>query len=407
MSKILELRNKRVTLWEQTKAFLEQHRGENGLVSADAIEQYNRMSQKVQDLGTEIERLERQAEIDAKMASASSTPVHMNPKAGGMKREPENTSPTGTKAYSDAFWNLVRNRGNIVEVRNSLTVGEDTEGGYLVPDEFERTLVEALEEENIFRKLARTIKTSSGDRKIPVVASKGSANWIDEEGLYPEADDTFGQVTIGAYKVGTMIRVSEELMNDSVFDLQGYITREFARRIGAKEEEAFFTGNGSGKPLGILANSGGADVGVLSDSATAITADELIDLFYSLKSPYRKNAVWMLNDATIKAIRKLKDANGQYLWQPSLVAGTPDTLLGRPVKTSAYMPSIGAGAKSVAFGDFGYYWIADRQGRSFKRLNELYAANGQIGFLGSQRVDGRLILPESIKVLQHKAQASG
>lgn len=405
MSKILELRNKRVTLWEQTKAFLEQHRGENGLVAADAIEQYNRMSQEVQDLGTEIERLERQAEIDAKMASASSNPVHMNPKAGGVKREPENASPTGTKAYSDAFWNLVRNRGNIVEVRNSLNVGADTEGGYLVPDEFERTLIEALEEENIFRKLARTIKTSSGDRKIPVVASKGSANWIDEEGLYPEADDTFGQVTIGAYKVGTMIRVSEELMNDSVFDLQAYITREFARRIGAKEEEAFFTGNGSGKPLGILANSGGADVGITSASATSITADELIDLFYSLKSPYRKNAVWLLNDATIKAIRKLKDANGQYLWQPSLIAGTPDTLLGRPVKTSAYMPSIAAGNKSIAFGDYSYYWIADRQGRSFKRLNELYAANGQIGFLGSQRVDGRLILPEAIKVLQMKGNA--
>lgn len=188
-----------MALWEQTKAFLEQHRGENGLVAADAVEQYNRMSQEVQDLGHEIERLERQAEIDAKLAAATSTPIHGNPKAGGVKAEEKPKRPTGTQAYSDAFWNLIRNRGNIVEVRNSLTVGEDTEGGYLVPDEFERTLVQALEEENIFRQLARTIRTSSGDRKIPVVASKGSANWIDEEGLYPEADDVFGQVTIGAY----------------------------------------------------------------------------------------------------------------------------------------------------------------------------------------------------------------
>ena len=147
----------------------------------------------------------------------------------------------------------------------------------------------------------------------------------------------------------------------------------------------------------------GAETGITAASATAITADELIDLFYSLKSPYRRNAVWVLNDSTIKAIRKLKDSNGQYLWQPSLTAGTPDTILGRPVRTSAYMPAIAASAKTIAFGDFSYYWIADRQGRSFKRLNELYAANGQVGFLASQRVDGKLILSEAIKVLAQKA----
>jgi HK97 family phage major capsid protein len=149
--------------------------------------------------------------------------------------------------------------------------------------------------------------------------------------------------------------------------------------------------------------TGGAQLGVTAGSATAITADEIIDLVYSLKAPYRKNAVFLMNDATVKAIRKLKDGQGQYLWQPSLTAGTPDTLLNRPVYTSAYAPIIEAGAKTIAFGDFGYYWIADRQGRSFKRLNELFATTGQVGFLASQRVDGKLILPEAIKVLQQKA----
>ena len=114
----------------------------------------------------------------------------------------------------------------------------------------------------------------------------------------------------------------------------------------------------------------------------------------------------MLNDATVKQIRKLKDSNGQYLWQPSLVAGTPDTILGRPVKTSAFMPVPAAGAKSIAFGDFKYYWIADRQGRTFKKLSELFAATGQVGFMGTQRVDGKLILPEAIKVLQQKGTSS-
>ena len=144
-----------------------------------------------------------------------------------------------------------------------------------------------------------------------------------------------------------MIKVSEELLNDSVFDLESYIAKEFARRIGAKEEEAFFTGDGSGKPLGVLAATGGAETGVTAASSTAITADELMDLFYSLKSPYRKKAVWVLNDSTIKAVRKLKDSTGQYLWQPSLMAGMPDTLLGRPVKTSAYMPVIARGRRPL------------------------------------------------------------
>jgi HK97 family phage major capsid protein len=131
--------------------------------------------------------------------------------------------------------------------------------------------------------------------------------------------------------------------------------------------------------------------------------DELMDLFYSLKSPYRRNAAFVTNDATVKAIRKLKDNNNQYLWQPSITAGTPDTILNRPVKTSAYVPTIASAAKTIAFGDFGYYWVADRQGRAFKRLNELYAATGQVGFMATQRVDGKLILAEAVKVLQMKA----
>ena len=154
--------------------------------------------------------------------------------------------------------------------------------------------------------------------------------------------------------------MSDELLNDSVFDLPSYISTEFARRIGSKEEEAFFVGDGSGKPTGIFAATGGAQLGVTTAGATAITVDEVIDLFYSLKSPYRKKAVFVMNDSTVKAIRKLKDGQGQYLWQPSLTAGTPDTILNRPVYTSAYVPTIEAGAKTIAFGDFKYYWIADK-----------------------------------------------
>ena len=400
---ILELREKRAKAWEAAKAFLDSHRTDKGVLSAEDDATYSRMEQEITDLGKEISRMERLEALDAQMKEPVNQPLTGKPMSS---RVIERTG-RATDEYRTSFWDMMRSKAPLPSVVNALQEGTDSEGGYLVPDEYERTLVEALEEENVFRQLAKVIRTSSGDRKIPVVATKGTASWIDEEGAYTESDDSFGQVSIGAYKVGTMIKVSEELLNDSVFDLESYIAKEFARRIGAKEEEAFFTGDGSGKPLGILAATGGAETGVTAASSTAVTADELMDLFYSLKSPYRKKAVWVLNDSTIKAVRKLKDSTGQYLWQPSLVAGTPDTLLGRPVKTSAYMPVIAAGAKTIAFGDFSYYWIADRQGRSFKRLNELYAANGQVGFLGSQRVDGKLVLSEAVKVLAQKAGSTG
>ena len=405
MSKILELREKRAKAWDAAKQFLDAKRGADGMLSEEDTATYDKMEQDVMNLGKEIERLERQVAIDAELSKATSTPLTGKPGAKMGKDETEKTGRASDE-YKGSFWNAMRVKAPMPSVLNALQEGTDSEGGYLVPDEFERTLVEALEEENVFRTLAHVIRTSSGDRKIPVVASKGSASWVDEEGAYQESDDAFSQVSIGAYKLGTMIKVSEELLADSVFDLEAYISKEFARRIGAREEESFFNGDGKGKPLGILAAAGGAEVGVTAASATAITADEVIDLFYSLKAPYRKNAVWLLNDATVKQIRKLKDTTGQYLWQPSLVAGTPDTILGRPVKTSAFMPTAAAGAKTIAFGDFKYYWIADRQGRTFKKLSELFAATGQVGFMGTQRVDGKLILPEAIKVLQQKSGSS-
>lgn len=402
MNKILELREKRAKAWDATKAFLDTKRGTDGLISAEDEATYNKMEADVIALGKEIDRLEKQAILDAELNAPMANPLT------GKPANPKLEGKTGraTDEYRKAFWNAMRTRageGLDPTVKNALKIGTDSEGGYLVPDEFERTLVEALEDENIFRRLAKVITTASGDRKIPVVASKGTASWIDEEGTIPESDDSFGQVSIGAYKLGTMIKVSEELLNDSVFELEPYISREFARRIGNKEEEAFFIGDGSGKPNGILAATGGAQLGVTTAGATAITLDEVLDLFYSLKAPYRNKSVFIMNDSTVKAIRKLKDGQGQYLWQPSIQAGTPDTILNRPLFTSSYVPAIAAGAKTIAFGDFSYYWVADRQGRVFKRLNELFAVTGQVGFVATQRVDGKLILPEAIKVLQQKA----
>ena len=396
---IIELREKRAKTWSAMETFLDSHRNEKGVLNMEDDVTYSKMEKDLDDLTNEIKRLERKDMIESELNKPVSNPITAKPMTSD--KEDEKTG-RASNAYKKSFWNVMRNKHSNAQILNALQEGTDSEGGFLVPDEFEHTLIQSLEEENIFRKLAHVITTSTGDRKIPVVASKGSASWVDEEGTINDSDDAFTQVSIGAYKLGTLIKVSNELLNDSVFNLEAYISKEFGRRIGTKEEDAFFNGNGVGKPVGIFNATGGAQTGITTASATEIKADEIIDLFYSLKASYRKNAVWIVNDATIKAIRKLKDANGNYLWQPALTSGTPDTLLGRPVYTSSYVPTIAAGAKTIAFGDFSYYWIADRQGRNFKKLSELYAATDQTGFVATQRVDGKLILPEAIKVLvQH------
>ena len=351
------------------------------------------------DLGHAIEREERAAEIERELnapvrPALTSRPLHA----------PETRQGVASDAYKNAFWAHMRNLDRrSPEVRDALQVGTLSEGGYTVPDEFEHQLIQGLEEENIMRGLVHKITTSSGDRKIPLVTSKGAASWIEEEAAIPESDDAFGQITLGAHKVGCMIRISEELLHDSAFDMAAYIASEFTRRVGAAEEEAILAGTGTHKPTGLLHDTLGAELGVTAASSVAITADELIDLQHSLKSGYRRKGLWIMNDATLKLLRKLKDGQGNFIWQLGLLAGQPDTLLNQKVLVSNYMPLPTAGNKAILYGDFSYYWLADREGRSLQRLNELYAVNDQVGFKITQRVDGRLILREAVKCLQMKA----
>jgi HK97 family phage major capsid protein len=400
---ISDLRTRRAETWEKAKAFLDDRRDtDTGYLSAEDDAQYARMEADIDQLTSEIARLERAQRRDAELARATNQPLTTMPGATG--EESERKTGRATASYERAFWDAMRLNASPMEVRNALSEGVDSEGGYLVPDEFERTLVQALADQNIMRGLAKVIQTTSGDRKIPVVSTHGTAGWLDEGKPYTESDETFSQVTLSAFKLGTFLKISEELLNDSAFDVEAYLATEFARRIGAAEEEAFLVGNGQGKPTGIFTAGGGQNA-VTTAKGTDISADELIDLHYALRAPYRKNAVWLMNDATVKTVRKLKDNNGQYLWQPALTAGAPDLILGRPVHTSTFAPELKAGQATVAFGDLSYYWIADRQGRSFKRLNELFATTGQVGFLASQRLDGKLVLPEAVQLLTQKAGA--
>jgi len=226
-----------------------------------------------------------------------------------------------------------------------------------------------------------------------------TVNWINENAAIPETNVTFNQVVLKPYKLGCLIRASTELMEDSVFDLQRHIADQFAKEIGKAEEEAFCIGNGTDRPTGLFSENG-ADVGVTTSSATTITFDDVIDLLHSVKPPYRGTSVFVTNDSTIRELRKIKDSNGQYIWQPAVKDGLPDTILAKPVYICSYVPEIAEGASVMAFGDFGHYWIADRRNFRFKVLNERFAENDQVGFHATARVDGKLVLKEAVKLLK-------
>ena len=391
---IKEMIEKRAKVWETAKNFVDTHENENGVLSAEDNATYSRMEQEIEDLTAAIDRQQRAETREAEF----NKPVNMPLTGRPARQEVEEKTGRASNAYKEDFGAHLRGKRL---VHNVLSEGVQADGGYLVPEEFERQIVMGLDEANVVRGLAKVI-TTSAERKIPVAATHSEAKWTAENGAYTESDPSFDQKTIDAFKLTDLVKVSIELLQDSMFDLESYIANEFARAFGIAEEEAFCVGTGTGQPTGIFTANGG-QVGVTAASSTAVTADELISLVYALKSPYRRNAKFLANDATISAIRKLKDGNGVYLWQPSLQAGEPDKLLGYDLYTSPYVPQMEAGAFSVAFGDFKNYWIADRSGRTVQRLNELYSTNGQVGFVATERVDGKVILPEGIKLLKMKA----
>lgn len=387
---ILELREKRNKAWEAAKAFLESHRTEKGTLTAEDDATYTQMEQEINDLGKEIARLERQEALEAELNRPVNQPLTNKPGSGrGEEPKTGRASDEYRKAMLDAF------RSNFKRVSNILQEGVDADGGYLVPEEYDHRLIDTLSEENIMRRLATTI-TTSGEHKINIAATKPAASWIEEGGALTFGDATFSQILLDAHKLHVAIKVTEELLYDNAFNLEGYILDQFGKALANAEEDAFLNGDGTGKPLGLFAATGGGTVaGTLT---AAIKSDDMLDLVYALKRPYRKTASFIMNDKTLSSLRKLKDNNGAYIWQPSYQAGEPDRVLGYAVHTSAYAPE-----DAIAFGDYKYYNIGDRGTRSFSELRELFAGNGMIGYVAKERVDGKLILPEAVQILKLKA----
>ena len=395
---ITEMREKRNKLVGMMDTFLDTHTTDKGTLSAEDDKTYKDMETEVAQITDSIHRMERREEIEAELSKPTSKPLTGKP----MKADGDKAVKTGRASdeYKKALLQAMRT--NFRQISNVLQEGIDPQGGYLVPDEYDKRLIDILTEENVMRTLGTNI-TTSGEHKINIAATKPAAAWIEEGGTLTFGDATFDQIILDAHKLHVAIKVTEELLYDNAFNLENYILTQFGKALSNAEEDAFINGTGVGQPLGILAETGGAQVGVTSASSTKVTADEIINLVYSLKRPYRKNAVFLANDVCVAELRKLKDNNGQYLWQPSLQAGEPDRVLGYKIYTSPYFPVPTAGGTAVAFGDFSYYNIGDRGTRSFAELKELFAGNGMIGFVAKERVDGKLVLPEAIKLLQMKS----
>lgn len=395
---IIEMREKRNKLVGMMDTFLDTHTTDKGTLSAEDDKTYKDMETEIAQLTDSIHRMERREEIEAELCKPTSKPITGKP----MKADGDKAAKTGRASdeYKKALLQAMRT--NFRQISNVLQEGIDPQGGYLVPDEYDKRLIDILTEENVMRTLGTNI-TTSGEHKINIAATKPAAAWIEEGGTLTFGDATFDQIILDAHKLHVAIKVTEELLYDNAFNLENYILTQFGKALSNAEEDAFINGTGVGQPLGILAETGGAQVGVTTASSTKVTADEIINLVYSLKRPYRKNAAFLANDVCVAELRKLKDNNGQYLWQPSLQAGEPDRVLGYKVYTSPYFPVPTAGGTAVAFGDFSYYNIGDRGTRSFAELKELFAGNGMIGFVAKERVDGKLVLPEAVKLLQMKS----
>lgn len=299
---------------------------------------------------------------------------------------------TGSPEYDEAFWNAMR--GNEA-VYDKIEIGREKDTGtYAMPSPALQKFETALNEQSIFRNIASVVNAFNTSYSILAKDTSELSKWVPENGEIPIYDGMteFTKIPLGSHKLAAFLRLDEDFVKDAAFDIEGYLTNRFAKNFVNAEDAAFISGTGKDMPTGILCDTGGADVGVTTGS---VTFDDVQKLYFSLKPEYRAQGSWLMNDETALYLRGLKDTSGSYLWR-----GDADTLLGKPVFISESMPSAKSGAKPIAFGDFSYYWIAQRKLLSVKTLVEKFTLYGQIGYLAFEFLDGKLIRPEAVKVLQ-------
>ncbi len=395
MSKLLDLQQQRSQLAAKMRTLVDNVDAEKGLTS-DQETQWQTMNDELNALDKHIEQLEKMAAIEARLNEIP------NP---AQRPEPSNNTPENPLAMADyvgGFEQYVRGGIN-TDIQATLTVGTDSEGGFIVPETWTTQLIDTLADNVVMRQLS-TVMSTSNTNNLPLVSDYGAAGWLDEGAAYPESDIAFGVGMLEAWKLGRIMKVSEELLQDSGVNLESEIARIFGITFGTAEEAAFITGNGTKKPTGITVS---AKVGKIAASPNAFTYDEIIDLVHSVRAVYRQGASFLAKDSTVAMLRKLKSTDGIPLWQPSLQAGVADSFLGYRVHTSEAMPAVAPDNKSIAFGDFKQYRIADRGGIAMQRLNEKYADTGHVGFRMRKRTDGKLLVTEAVKTLQQGEAPAG
>lgn len=294
--------------------------------------------------------------------------------------------------YADQFWNAARGKK---ARRDELLKGMNKQtNAFTITPAMQKKYSEFLKKQSLFRTLATDICTYNSNGSIKTVNEKDIAVWVPEGGSIPLSDvaEDFENLALDSHKLATFLKIEEDFVKDASFNFEDYLLKRFAKDFGRGEDDAFINGTGVNMPTGILADNGGAAIGA---KVQTITYEDIVKLFFSVEPEYRKNAVWLVNDETAYQLRTLKDEGGNYIWNH-----TNDTILGKKVCINEFMPSAASGAKPIAFGDFGYYWIVNRSPLSVRTLTEQFIISGCIGYLAFELLDGKLLNPEAIKVLQ-------
>lgn len=294
-----------------------------------------------------------------------------------------------TPEYDLHFWNALRGRNHNPAF---LSKGETSETGiHFLPASDGGKFLNYLKAESLFRRIGTVITVGIGDHHILAKDCKDMAGWYNEGESIPvyEGIRDFTTLGLGSHKLASFIKFDEEFARDAVFDFNDYLLQRFARVMGRAEEQAFITGSSSAQPHGLLRAETGAEIGV---TAAALSYEDVISLFFSLDPEYREHAMWIMNDETALSLRTMKDDAGNYLWNHS-----DNTILGKPVIISNFMPSAEAGTVPVLFGDYSYYWVVCRRPLGIRALYEKFAQFDQIGYLGTEYLDGRLVRREAVK----------
>lgn len=326
-------------------------------------------------------------------------------------------------AALSAFGQFAKN-GNVEAMKGFLpqaavsgTTDSDPNGGALVPDEVSTTIIARQINGSPMRRLASLRVTKAASYKQLVNVGGGTAEWVGEKQARPQTDiNQYKEITITPMEVYANPAVSQTLLDDANFDVANEVSGEIAKDFDLKEGAAWVSGDGVNKPRGFLAYATPVTTGdstrafgtlqyFPSGVAAALSdgshngGDALLDVVYGLKGDYRKNATWVMNSTTVGVVRKLKDLEGRYLWQPPISAGQPATLLGYPLETDENMPDIGAGNFPIAFGDWkAGYMIVDRVG--MRVLRDPYTNKPYVHFYTTKRVGGGLLHSNAIKLLK-------